>query len=111
MNSKIVISLYRRYRDLSLRFSRNRGLSPRVPKDPHAPGLAGPRTSALPGAAAGAFSGGLIPEGKNGSAAALTIPHGLCSCGGGAACIEVRQFGSIQGRIVIESGVSLPETA
>jgi hypothetical protein len=57
-------------------------------------------------------AGGLIPEGKNGSAAALTIPHGLCSCGGGgAACIEVRQFGSIQGRIVIESGVSLPETA
>jgi hypothetical protein len=42
-------------------------------KDPHAPGLCRP---ALPGAAAGVFSGGLIPEGKNGSAAALTIPHG-----------------------------------
>ncbi len=29
----------------------------------------------------------------------------------GSACVEVRQLGSIQGRIVIESGVSLPETA
>ncbi len=35
------------------------------------------------GLPARAFSGGLIPEGKNGSAPALTIPHGLCSCGGG----------------------------
>jgi len=38
--------------------------------------LGGPRTPAHPGAAAGSFSGGLIPEGKDGSAAALTIPHG-----------------------------------
>ena len=79
-------------------------------KDPHAPGLAGPRPPAFPGAAAGTFSGGLIPECKNGSAAALTIPHGLCLCGGGAACLEVRQFGFIQARIVIESVESLPET-
>jgi len=48
------------------------------------------------------------PEGQNGSATGPSIPHGLGSCGGGAACAEGRQLGSIQGRIVIASGEPWP---
>ncbi|MBM3357946.1 MAG: hypothetical protein FJY54_09490 [Betaproteobacteria bacterium] len=80
-------------------------------EDPHPPGSAGEGAAARTGAAAGALSGGAIPEGNNGSATGPTIPHGLRSCGGGQRASKSGNSGRFRGRIVIESGESLPETA
>ena len=63
------------------------------------------------GAAAGAFSGGLIPEAKNGSATALRVAHGPRLRAWGQRASKSGSSGRFRGRIVIESGESLPQTA
>jgi len=69
---------------------------------------AAPHTSA----AAGAFSGSLIPEGKNDSATALRVAHGSRLRAWGQRASKSGNSGRFRGgRIVIESGESLPQTA
>jgi len=57
------------------------------------------------------FSGGLIPEGKNGSATALTVAHGPRLRAWDQRASKSGNSGRFRGRIVIESGESSPETA
>jgi hypothetical protein len=70
-----------------------------------------PRAAPHTGAVAGAFSAGLIPEGKNGYATALRVAHGPRLRAWGQRASKSGNSGRLRGRIVIESGESLPETA
>ena len=80
-------------------------------EDPHPPGPARQGPAARAGAAAAAFSGSLIPEGKNGSATALRVAHGPRLRAWGQCASKSGNSGSFRGRIVVESGESSPETA
>ena len=80
-------------------------------EDPHPPGPARQGPAARAGAAAAAFSGSLIPEGKNSSATALRVAHGPRLRAWGQRASKSGNSGSFRGRIVVESGESSPETA
>ena len=80
-------------------------------EDPQPPGPARQGPAARAGAAAGAFSGGLIPEGVNGSATALRVAYGPRLHAWGQRASRSGNSGRFRGRIAIERGESSPQTA